>query len=188
MLKTKLDCAYLIAKFPYHDQLKSDLLQSISKGNSSCVIDPGCDTNITSTDWNDATNFKREWVQRFINPFKEFGLSMYKELGYDGFTLHEIWFQQYQQSSGHGWHTHSSNFTNVYYLEMPDGAPKTKIVNPYNQTDVIEIDVEEGDMLIFPSFVIHKASANTIKEQKTIISYNINATYSNNIYGQGINE
>ena len=115
-------------------------------------------------------------------------LDIYKELGYDGYTMHDIWFQQYAKHSKHGWHTHSANFTNVYYLQLPAGSPKTQIVSPYDQCNVIEVDVSEGDILVFPSFVIHKAPPNLLDETKTIISYNINATYSNNIYGKGIQE
>lgn len=188
MRKYHLDCAYLITKFKYHTQIKEQLAEYISKADSQNVVDAGCMTNISRADWHDARNFKREWVQFITEHLKYPVLEIYKELGYDGYTLHDIWFQQYYKNSEHGWHTHSANFTNVYYLELPTGSPKTKIVNPYNQTDVIEVEVEEGDILVFPSFVIHKAPPNNSNQSKTIISYNIDATYSNNIYGQGIKE
>lgn len=186
MIKHRLECAYLIAKFPYHDQIKTDLLILIERSESNSVFDLGCSTNITRADWHIAQDFKREWTDFLFKRLAEPVLNMYKKLGYDGYTLHEIWYQQYHKNSEHGWHTHSSNFTNVYYLELPSSAPKTKIVSPYDQKTVIEVDVEEGDILLFPSFVIHKAPANPSNKRKTIISYNINATYSNEIYGKGI--
>jgi hypothetical protein len=188
MQKYRLDCAYTISKFKYHKEVKQLLLEKINNAECQTVIDPGCDTNISKADWHIANNFKRSWVEYFIPYLKDPVLEIYNSLGYDGYTLHELWFQQYNMNSGHGWHTHSSNFTNVYYLDMPDTAPKTKIVNPYNQTDIIEVQVEEGDILVFPSFVIHKAPPNLNTLQKTIISYNTNATYSNNIYGRGLTE
>ena len=58
----------------------------------------------------------------------------------------------------------------------------------YTQQDIIEIDVEEGDVLVFPSFVIHKGPQNISTNKKTIISYNTNIVYSDNIYGQGLEE
>lgn len=188
MQKYHLDCAYVITKFKYHREIKQHLLELINSANCQTVVDAGCDTNISRADWHDAQNFKREWV-KFLTPYlTKPVLEIYKELGYDGYTLHDLWFQQYYKNSGHGWHTHSANFTNVYYLDLPAGSPKTKIVSPYNQTDIIEVEVEEGDILVFPSFVIHKAPPNLINERKTIISYNINSTYSNDIYGKGIIE
>ena len=186
MIKHRLDCAYIVSKFKYHTELKSNLLALINKSQYEHVISPDAEVNISKTDWNLSSNFSREWVKYVIEPLLECSLEMYKELGYDGFTIHELWFQQYNTGSEHGWHTHSSNFTNVYYLEMPLSSPKTQIVNAFNQTDIIELDVSEGDIVVFPSFVVHKAPKNSSTERKTIISYNTNSTYSDKIYGKGL--
>lgn len=179
---------YAVETFKNHNLVKQTLLNLINQSNFQSCIDPGCETNITKTDWYLSKDFNREWVNFFAENFTETILQMFNEVGYDGYTLHDIWFQQYKQNSGHGWHIHSENFTNVYYLELPKNAPTTKLVNPYNQRDIIEIDVKEGDIIVFPSYVIHKGPANLCNEQKTIISYNINATYSNKIYGKGIED
>ena len=188
MKKHLLECTYGIQYFENHNVLKNELLNLINQSPYTPVIDPRCETDISKTDWANAQNLNRDWVQFFAKHFTSPILEMYKHLGYDGYTLHDLWFQQYEHNSGHGWHTHSANFTNVYYLELPDTAPPTRLVSPFDQTTVIEVDVKEGDMLVFPSFVIHKGPANVSSSRKTIISYNINATYSNDIYGQGIKE
>jgi hypothetical protein len=184
--KYQLDCAYIISKFEHHLELKDILLEQINTSEYENPQHPVAEVNITKADWHISSNFNREWVKTIYPLLSEKMLEMYKELGYDGLTIHELWFQQYQKNSQHGWHTHSANFTNVYYLELPDSAPKTQIVNPYNQTDIIEIEVEEGDILVFPSFVIHRAPINTSTNRKTIISYNTNAVYSDTIYGKGL--
>lgn len=186
MKKYQLDCAYIISKFKYHNQVKDSLLSLIENSESENPVRPDAEVDITRADWHISSNFNREWVKYIYQPLSEEVLTIYKELGYDGLTLHEIWFQQYNQNSQHGWHTHSANFTNVYYLELPNGSPKTQIVNPYNQTDIIEVDVKEGDILVFPSFVIHRAPINKNTQRKTIISFNTNAVYSDNIYGKGL--
>ncbi len=77
-------------------------------------------------------------------------------------------------SGTHGWHTHSDNYTGVYYLELPDETPKTQIVNPLNQTEIIDLDIKEGDIVLFPSFIIHRAPINKSNKRKTIISFDIN--------------
>ena len=186
MNKFQLDCFYYKKKLQHHKEIKTPLLSLIEDAEYDPCIDLGCDTDITKTDWKNSDNFERPWV-KFLNQYllNEI-LESYKDCGYDGFTLHEIWFQQYVQNSKHGWHTHSSNFTSVYYLELPDGTPKTQLVNPYNQSTIIEPEIEEGDILIFPSFVLHKAPPNLSEDQKTIISFNTNVTYSNEIYGKGL--
>ena len=144
------------------------------------------EVNITKADWYNSRDTNREWFKYLVEPLVEQLKEMYLELGYDGFSINEMWFQQYLENSEHGWHSHSSNFTNVYYLELPEGTPKTQIVSPYDQKTIIEVDVEEGDLLIFPSFTLHKAPINKSQNRKTIISYNIDATYSDNIYGKNI--
>jgi len=187
MQKYKLECAYSISKFKYHNEFKTRTLDLIEKSSYEHVLQPQAEVDITRTDWNKSSDFSRSWVDYLKEPLFEHMVAVYKDMGYDGFTLHEIWFQQYLKNSQHGWHTHSANFTNVYYLELPKNSPKTQIVNAFNQTEIIEVDVEEGDVLAFPSFVIHRAPQNLNDSRKTIISYNVNTIYSDNIYGQGLN-
>jgi len=187
MQKNKLDCFYIIKNFSHHTLIKNELLNKINNTAYESCVDPGCETNITKTDWKYSDDFQRPWVSFLNNYLLNELLEIYTECGYDGFTMHEIWFQQYENNSSHGWHTHSSNFTSVYYLELPEGSPKTKLVHPLDQKIVIETDVKEGDIIVFPSFVLHKAPPNLIDKQKTIISFNTNVTYSNKIYGQGLN-
>lgn len=186
MQKTHLDCFYVIKNLDQHEQIKQSLLSKINQADYKPCIDTECETNITKTDWHLSKDFTRPWVQ-FLNQYLlDEMLEIYKSVGYDGFTLHEIWFQQYAQSSSHGWHTHSSNFTSVYYLDLPDDAPKTQLVHPYDQKNIITLNVEEGDIVVFPSFVLHRAPPNKAQDLKTIISYNTNITYSNEIYAQGL--
>ena len=186
MIKQKLECAYIISKFKYHTELKRNLLDLIEKAESLPADNADAELHISKTDWHVSSDFSRQWVDYVKAPLLEHTLEVYKELGYDGFSIHELWFQQYYTQSEHGWHTHSSNFTNVYYLELPGDSPRTKIVSPFNQTDIFELDVAEGDHVVFPSFAIHKAPKNLSTNRKSIISYNANATYSNNIYGKGL--
>ena len=177
-----LDCAYTIKKFKNHHKVKNELLRYLNTAECKLVQDPICETKISKTDWYDASNFQRDWVKYFIPHLIDDVLDMYKNLGYDGYSINEIWFQQYNKGDSHGWHTHSANFTNVYYLQLPKSAPQTKIIHPYGQNKIEKINVHEGDILIFPSFVVHKAPLIYQDDQKTIISFNVNATISDEYY------
>lgn len=186
MQKKHLDSFFSISKFKYHEQVKHCLLDLILNSESESPYFPAAEVNISRCDWHLSTKFDRNWFQFFKKFLFEHLLETYNELGYDGFTLHEIWFQQYLKNSGHGWHTHSGNFTSVYYLELPVDAPKTQIVAPYDQKTIFNVDVSEGDILIFPSYVIHRTLANNSINRKTIISFNTNVTYSDSIYGKNL--
>lgn len=51
-----------------------------------------------------------------------------------------------------------------------------------NQTEIAEFDIKEGDILTFPSFVIHRAPINTNTHRKTIISWNMDTELTPGIY------
>jgi hypothetical protein len=93
-------------------------------------------------------------------------------LGYQKACIDEFWFQQYVNGDSHGWHTHGSNFTGVYYLELDAGSPRTEIIEPARQNKKIVVDVNEGDVLMFPSYTIHRAPVIQNDVRKTIVSFN----------------
>jgi hypothetical protein len=184
--KKKLNSFYALMPFKYHQEIKNQLLDFISDAEYKSPKEAAAEVNITKADWHNATNMHRPWVQHIAKSLLEELAVLYKEIGFDSLEVKEIWFQQYLTGSEHGWHTHSSNFTNVYYLEMPKGTPPTQIVSPYDRTKIIEVDAKEGDLLVFPSYVLHKAPVNKSNKRKTIISYNIDAMVSDKMYGVGI--
>ena len=77
-------------------------------------------------------------------------------------------FQQYEKNSKHGWHIHGRNYTGVYYLQF-DGTAKTQVWN----NEIMNLNCEEGDIVMFPSFMIHRAPPVQNDKTKTIISFNI---------------
>lgn len=180
---TQLNSFYVVKNFSYHKQIKNELLDLIENSNYDSPYHEMSQVNISKADWFDASNMSRNWVKFLSNFLIKDLIEMHKEIGFDGFKINEIWFQQYFQNSEHGWHTHSSNFTNVYYLELPKNSPKTILLDPFDRKTKIEVDVKEGDLLMFPSYVLHKAPQNK-GERKTIISYNSDATYSDTIYNK----
>lgn len=178
----QLNSFYIIKNFSFHQEIKNNLLNLIESSNFNSPYSEKAEVNISKADWFDANNMNRIWVQYLKDYLIKDLIDIHNQIGFDGFKINEIWFQQYYEGSEHGWHTHSSNFTNVYYLELPKDSPKTLIVDPINKKNIIEIDVDEGDLLMFPSYVLHKAPKNN-GNRKTIISYNLDSTYSDNIYG-----
>jgi len=185
MIKNSIHCEYSVIRIPYHDKVKSHLLTLLDDAEFSSPHVPGAEVQISKTDWHLCTNTQRPWFQYFKDEFLDTLLSIYRNLGYGGFRLNEIWFQQYLTNSQHGWHTHGSNFTNVYYLELPKDSPKTELIEPFTKKRFY-LDVEEGDLVTFPSFVLHRTEPNLSVNRKSIISFNVNSVYSDDIYGQGI--
>ncbi len=168
-----------------HDEIKDTLLSLIDVADYKSPNSEVAEVDITKTDWHNSTNPNRPWFQYIKDHITPHMTDMYRSLGYGGFTLNEIWFQQYLSSSKHGWHSHSANYTNVYYVELPEGTPRTVIVEPATKKH-IELEVNEGDVVCFPSFVLHKAPENKSDKRKTIVSFNTNLTYPDEFYGKGL--
>ena len=95
-----------------------------------------------------------------------------KKLHSSNWKIHNGWFQQYKKNSEHTWHNHNqTNFSNVYYLEMPEKYMQTEFYNILNKK-IITFNLEEGDLLTFPAHMMHRSKKIKNSKRKTIISFN----------------
>ena len=165
---------YTIEKFKHHNEIKDNLLNLIEKAENDNFVDMKeyYGDNITKLDWRDSSNMDREWVQYFLPFFSKYLSAEANQKRFFEVRLPKIWFQQYQKGGKHGWHVHGDNYAGVYYLDLPQEVPKTQLL--LEDGRVITPEVEEGDILLFPSSLIHKAPENETDIQKTIISFNVN--------------
>ena len=87
-----------------------------------------------------------------------------------------MWFQVYKKGNYHNLHSHpGTNFTNVFYLNLPNKEVKTKIF--INNNEQFNIDVKEGDILTFPGYYAHSSPINTFDEDKIIIAFNTDSLF-----------
>jgi hypothetical protein len=184
--KINLNSPYVIGEFKDHLVLKDQILFEINNQKEfNRLVETEDSVDITRCDWNTSRwDYDRRWLQS-LRPSLFKHLNQVTEcLGYAEFKIREMWFQQYEQNSLHGWHVHGSNWTNVYFLELPKECPKTQFIDPYNQTTIKEFDVKEGDILTFPSYVIHRAPVNSSNHRKTIISWNMDTELTPSLYSK----
>lgn len=175
--KNQLDSFFLTFQFPKHLEMKETILTLMAAATEQStetvsITDDYYTDKVTNLDWSLAADFSRPWVQYFKPNLDVLLNDVVNSCGYKQCIIKDIWFQQYQISDTHGWHIHGHNFTGVYYLDLPTDAPKTQIVNPFNQEQILIPEVVEGDILIFPSYVIHRAPKIKENINKTIISFN----------------
>jgi hypothetical protein len=128
--------------------------------------------SVNKLDWSRARDFSRPWVKLLKPHIEDYLNKLAVALGYQSSIIDELWFQQYVNGDSHGWHTHGSNFTGVYYLELANNSPKTEIIEPSKQNKKIVLDVNEGDIVMFPSYTIHRAPVIINDTRKTIVSFN----------------
>ncbi len=127
--------------------------------------------SISKTDWNRSQTTTRPWVNSFKESFMISVKEIINDMLYADIQIRDIWYQQYTKGDQHHWHIHAQHFTGVYYLEFPEGSPKTKVVQPLTK-DIIEVDAVEGDLIIFPAHWIHSSGIPMGEGRKTIVSFN----------------
>jgi hypothetical protein len=173
--KHRLDSFYIVSQLPNHYNLKERILISIDKFKQGNLhnIDSFYSDRITKLDWDNSKDLTREWTLLIYDTINSYFSLTAKNMGYQSSVIHDIWFQQYYNMDTHGWHTHGNNFTAVYYLELNELSPKTELIDPFSLNKKIIPNVKEGDIIIFPSYVIHRAPIIENNIRKTIISCNL---------------
>jgi hypothetical protein len=154
--------------------IKENALRLIK--NSDNVDDEYNEKNflkISRSDFTVSHKDDREWLKYLEYFLAENILELCSKLGFSAFSMRNIWFQQYESESFHDWHVHEEcHYSGVFYLEMPEDGPKTEFINPITN-ETFRLEMNEGDIAIFPAYLPHRSSRNESKDRKTIISFNI---------------
>ena len=170
--KAKLPDHVHIFSVEDHDYWKPKLLSSIDqmKADNNIEINKAgyyYDYNILKA----PRTYQNLMDNILLSPIEEIG---YK-YGLEVFKTSPAWFQQYLQGSGFGWHSHNYHWALIYYIELPDVKEATEFLNHG------QFDVKEGDILFFPTFLVHRSPTIKSNLRKTIISCNIDFTVSKEV-------
>jgi len=166
---------FLISTVENHAEHKEKILKSIDSMGIHGIDDPLNAEKMTNTDWHLGRDVARPYFND-IKPLLDTHIQQVNEiLQYPTCNrpdLSNYWFQQYEYLDYHMWHMHATSIlSNVYYVELPEESSKTsfKIMNRE-----FTIDVKEGDIITFPSCVLHQSSPNQSSSRKTVIAFNLN--------------
>ena len=125
---------------------------------------------ISHTDWHLSSRFERPYFNIVKNAVLEV-INKGSPITNEELYINNIWFQQYEANDFQDWHVHGDSlYSSVYYVELP---PNTK-TSFREQDKEIQLDVEEGDYVVFPSCLRHTSKENKSGMRKTIISMNLN--------------
>ena len=176
MKNYKLNDFCFIDKINFHEQTKNIILDSIENFVKDNRVEGHDGQFISNTDWNIDSSVQRKWFDIFMSYNKEQVFEMYanifKDFKIENFHITNWWFQQYENNSSHGWHNHGGcNFSNVYYLELPEDSSPTEFYNFDGGTEFA--NVKEGDLIIFPAHIPHRA-ANNSEKRRSVLVFNSN--------------
>jgi|TARA_R100001163_G_C5000306_1_gene149683 hypothetical protein len=172
MLKFKLDTPCTLGSFEKHNKVKTKLISLIK--DTECDALKSNNDLIHRVDWNRSADKNRKWVKYILPYLQKYFDKCANKIGYEEASVTNLWFQQYNKNGKHGWHTHAENYTGVYYVKFSKDSAKTELINPFSQNKKIIINAKEGDIVMFPSYVIHRAPEQLNNSEKIIISFNIN--------------
>ena len=92
----------------------------------------------------------------------------------------EMWYQKYYNMVEHKTHCHGfTGWSSIIYVEFdPKVHESTRFFSPFRQpwdcdVETFQPEVKEGDMILFPSSLLHEAPLTRTDKRRTIISYNI---------------
>ena len=175
MKRFNINSTILIDKLSGHNKIKNNLLKLIDKSpkHSLDFKNKYFNDHIEKLDYHVSASNDREWIKillpYLIKHFKKCAIN----LGFKKCNINDLWFQQYIKGDLHGWHIHGHNYTGVYYLELSKKCPLTELVDSNDLNKRFKISAKEGDIVIFPSFIIHRSGRVLEDVRKTIISFNI---------------
>lgn len=159
-----------------HAELKSTILESIAELGIHNAVTKF--ERISNTDWHIKKDlsiaFENRKYLKIVNPIlTEHNKKVAEYTGSIGIYTNHVWFQQYEKLDFHGWHNHGNcMYSNVYYVELDKSCPRTSF--KFMGTE-FNIDVEEGDILTFPSFLSHCSRPNKSGLRKTVVAFNSNS-------------
>jgi len=195
-MQHKLGTTYVVEQLPEHDAVKQHILDTIASMETEPINEP---VNTFPVDGikqgRDVISNADFFVDLDERPYMDILLeqtsfvktmtNVFNDLGFTDAKIGTYWFQQYNQNDNHAWHTHGScNWAIVYYVELPEGAPPTVLYDLHTE-EIIEPDVSEGDMIVFPSNTPHTSPPNKVDDRKTIIAMNVTCNDCHNLRDPG---
>ena len=174
MKKIRFDDCICKTQMVDHKRIKDSLLNLIKTDphlESINKIDEYFSERVSKCDMDVCTDLNRSCVKELIPNLKISIEQLLFSLGYTEYSVIDIWYHQYGEGDTYGWHYHGCHYAGIYYLEFPKGCGRTEMCSPYSLKSR-KIDAEEGDVIIFPAHLIHRALPNG-KERKTAISFNL---------------
>jgi hypothetical protein len=96
------------------------------------------------------------------------------------FYLTNVWFQKYEKNMNHAVHNHGPiGFSSICFVEYDKNFHKaTTFISPFGnyitgELERYEPEVDEGDIIFFPSNLLHYAPVNLSNKTRIIMSFNL---------------
>lgn len=157
----------IVSRVPNHRQVKEQVIASLDTMGTFSLQTPG--QNLASTDWHVSSDIPRLYWGA-VQPIVDTHIAdVGRALDLVGGRVVNYWYQQYREGDYHEWHIHPTcMFSNVYFVDLPNGKQTT--FKSFGEE--LQFAVQEGDILTFPSHLIHCSKALNTNATKTVLVFN----------------
>ena len=134
---------------------------------------------------------------KFLISLKEYIFDVFENYGWNinpkQIVCTEMWAIINSKNSFNVTHTHPNSYLSAaYYVKTPKNCGKFLIENPNAvsshsfpkitkkndlNSNTRGLDIKEGDLLFFPSYLPHRVGKNESDEDRIVISFNINVNH-----------
>ena len=134
--------------------------------------------------------FSMELQKYILSSFQHFGWKTEKM----GIRIREMWAIINKRDDFNVTHTHPNCYlSSAYYVRAPENCGKFLVENPNSaknyffpeianinelNTHAAGLDINEGDLLIFPGYLPHKVAKNNSSKDRIVISFNVDIVNS----------
>jgi hypothetical protein len=144
---------------------------------------------LSSEDFLYTQETKTEKINSFLKIFNEDIKKSLKEYGVYEYKILDVWSLSYEKDKFHQIHNHRTlGFTGIIYVDFnEDEHHSTKFIIPWNDPvkdsiNIFSLDsISEGDMIIFPSSLIHFTDPNFSNLKRRIVAFDL-IPLNNNSY------
>ena len=150
---------------------KQKLLSMVDFNDKECMLK---DQFSDYHKYQDNPPYKKSFIELLKDELVLFSQTIQSDINIAG-----VWCQRYANAEFMGVHNHGAlGYSAILYTEFNANHKSTMFYAPYNnfmRGTLIEYmpDVQEGDLLFFPSTIAHTALPNLSDENRTIFSFNV---------------
>ena len=162
------------APVPDWQEQKDEFLSRINWDDEECDVDPGTYSDYFKYyDRGIVPDYYSDLITILAKPLQEFASS------YPGAYTENAWCQRYTDTGCHPAHTHGAlGFSAVFYAQLSPSDNPTSFFSPVldpwtGQIESLVPEATEGDIIFFPSYLIHQYLPHRGTLDKIIFSFNL---------------
>jgi|TARA_R110000803_G_scaffold210731_1_gene283459 hypothetical protein len=121
-------------------------------------------------------NFADNFTKIFQEEFQLFGQSFQ----YQKLKIKDIWVVAYEQHDYQVPHQHGPlHWSGILYHDYVPEQPATVFIQPWHSfathgyTNLKSLETKEGDIVFFPSFLLHFCPTNPLKKIRKVVSWDL---------------